>query len=85
MFLFACESMTMTKHPVQAVPFVYCPPVPNYIVTRETSSLKFSIYTYNEVSLLTQMGDMNDYACSLKIKDMPCLTYPRPPRVAVFG
>ena len=47
--------------------------------------LKFSIYTYNEVSLLTQMGDMNDYACSLKIKDMPCLTYPRPPRVAVFG
>ena len=28
--LFACESMTMAKHPVQAVPFVYFPPVPNY-------------------------------------------------------
>ena len=25
----------MAKHPVQAVPFVYCPPVPNYIVTRD--------------------------------------------------
>ena len=33
--LFACESMTMAKHPVQAVPFVYCPTVPNYIVTRD--------------------------------------------------
>ena len=33
--LFACESMTMAKHPVQAVPCVYCPPAPNYIVTRD--------------------------------------------------
>ena len=37
--LFACESMTMAKHPVQAVPFVYCPTVPNYIVTRDYKDL----------------------------------------------
>ena len=33
LFVCTCESRTMAKHLVQAMPCVYCPPVPNYIVT----------------------------------------------------
>ena len=49
--LFTCDSVTMAKHPVQAVPFVYYPLVPNYIVTRD--------YKRSITQLLAQQCNVN--------------------------